>query len=201
MPKPPSEVPNFLIIAGPNGSGKSSAYERSVVELGGRSFRIINPDLFASRIAEHEKLPLDVANLEAVRRIESWLETSLLAGHTVGVETVLSTEKYRRLVELAKRVGHRFQLIYVMLNDPELNIKRIALRVAKGGHDVPPDKVRSRFQRSLAQLPWFLDQSDSAMIYDNSGAEPRLVGQREAGATSIDLEAPDALMAALGLQN
>lgn len=200
MANPPNEPPNFLIIAGPNGSGKSSAYERSIVELGGRSFPIINPDLFAGRIAALEGLGPAAANVEAVRRIEAWLETSILAGHTVGVETVLSTAKYRRLVELAKRIGYRFQLIYVMLDDPELNIERIAMRVRKGGHDVPPDKVRARYARSLTQLPWFLEQCDLAMLYDNSGAQPRLVGRREDGITSLDKDAPVNLMAALGLR-
>lgn len=201
MANTPSDAPHFLIIAGPNGSGKSSAYERSIVELGGRSFRIINPDQFASRIAKLERLDPTAANLAAVERIEEWLETSILAGHTVGVETVLSTAKYRRLVELAKRIGHRFQFIYVVLDNPDLNIQRIALRVSKGGHDVPPEKVRSRYKRSLAQMPWFLEQADIAMLYDNSSAQPRLVARRENGATSIDRDAPAALMAALGVQD
>jgi predicted ABC-type ATPase len=113
-----AERPHLLIIAGPNGSGKSSAYQASIAEVGGRSFRIINPDLLATSLVANRKLALPDANLEAVKRIEEWLETSILAGHTVGVETVLSTRKYRRLVELARANNYRFQLIYVLLDNP-----------------------------------------------------------------------------------
>lgn len=197
MPTPPSDQPAFLIIAGPNGSGKSTAYKKSIVALSGRSFRIINPDLFSARIAKLEQLEPQEANLEAVRRIESWLETSLLAGHTIGVETVLSTGKYRRLVTKAKTTGHWFQFVYVMLDDPERNIDRIRTRVANGGHAVPDDKVRARYFRSLAQLPWFLDHADQAFIYDNSGAIPRLIGEKTNAVTRVDRDAPLPLRTAL----
>jgi predicted ABC-type ATPase len=167
-----------------------------VVELGGRAFRIINPDLLALRIASAENLPSDAANIEAVQRIESWLETSILAGHTVGVETVLSTGKYRRLVEKAKSLGFEFQLIYVVLESVELNVRRVALRVRRGGHSVPEDKIRARHAKSLQQLAWFFNHADMAMIYDNSGATPRLIGEKKEGVSWIDVDAPADLIRA-----
>lgn len=167
------------------------------MELGGRAFRIINPDLLASRIAKLEGASSVDANLEAVRRIEDWLETSILAGHTVGVETVLSTGKYRRLVKKAKQVGFEIQFIYVLLESVELNVERVALRVRRGGHPVPEDKIRSRHANSLHQMPWFLENADLAMFYDNSGASPKLVGQKEAGMTWVDVDAPQDLIRAL----
>lgn len=186
------ESPSFLIIAGPNGSGKSSAYQDYQVSLAGRSFRIINPDLFARRIHDAEQLDLENANLQAVQRIETWLETSILAGHTVGVETVLSTAKYRRLVGLAKRLGFTFHLLYVVLDSPDRNVERVRIRVERGGHDVPEESIRKRYQRSLGQLPWFLDAADYALIYDNSGPAIRMIAKKERGEISLD---PDALPA------
>ncbi len=106
------------------------------------SIWIINPDELARRIAEQEDLPLQPANLEAVRRIESWLFTSLDAYQTIGVETVLSTDKYRRLVEHARKRGFSVSLIYVFLETAELNVERVATRVRKGGHAVPEDKIQ-----------------------------------------------------------
>ena len=197
MPARKSNPPRFLIIAGPNGSGKSTAYERSIVELRGRAFRIINPDFLAARIEAVENIPLEEANLQAVRRIEAWLETSILAGHSVGVETVLSTGKYRRLVERAKSLGFEIQLIYVLLNSVDLNVERVALRVQRHGHAVPEEKIRSRHKKSLAQLPWFLEQADLALMYDNSGASPRLVGQKSDEMSWVDVQAPRDLLDAL----
>lgn len=81
---------------------------------------------------------------------------------TVGVETVLSTPKYRRLVDKAKQLGFEVRLIYVLLDSPQRNIERVRLRVKKGGHAVPENKILERHARSLEQLPWFLDQADLA---------------------------------------
>jgi predicted ABC-type ATPase len=196
-PSPSVERPVFLIVAGPNGSGKSSAYQDADIEAFGRSVWIINPDLLAARIRDVEGLELDVANLEAVRRIESWLEASVLAHQTVGVETVLSTDKYRRLVSLAKTLGFEVRLIYVLLATPQLNVERVRLRVRKGGHAVPENKIVERYTKSLAQMPWFLEQADQAWLFDNSGATPRLIGKKLDGTISIDEGATPALVAAI----
>jgi predicted ABC-type ATPase len=189
LPSRSAEPPVFLIVAGPNGSGKSSVYQDTDVEAFGRSVWIINPDLLAARISEIEGLPLSAANLEAVRRIEAWLETSINAHQTVGVETVLSTPKYRRLVDRAKQLGFEVRLIYVLLDSPQRNIERVRLRVTKGGHAVPENKILERHTRSLEQLPWFLEQADQASLFDNSGATPRLIGEKRAGVIALDEDA------------
>ena len=192
-----AERPVFLVIGGPNGSGKSSAYENARVEFDSRTVWIVNPDLLASRIRDVESLPLEAANLEAVRRIERWLEASIQTHSSVGVETVLSTPKYRRLVEMAKRIGFEFWLLYVVLDTPALNVERVRLRVLKGGHAVPEDKIVERFGRSLGQLPWFLGEAERASLYDNSGAQPRLVGRKSDGEIRLDRSAPRVLTDAL----
>ena len=193
------ERPASWIVAGPNGSGKSSLYSNTEIEAFDQSIWIINPDLLTVRIQQVEKLSLLDANVQAVTRIEAWLEASINAHQTVGVETVLSTDKYRRLVQAAKVREFEFRLIYVMLESPDLNVERVRLRVAKGGHDVPEERIRGRWTRSLAQLPWVLDQADQAALFDNSGARPRLVGRKQAGQVLIDPEAPLALRQTLNL--
>jgi predicted ABC-type ATPase len=86
-----------------------------------------------------------------------------------------------------------------MLQSPDLNVQRVRLRVSKGGHDVSEEKIRARWDKSLAQLSWFLERADQAAIFDNSGAVPRLIGRKEEGAIVLDPQAPDALHVALGL--
>ena len=193
MPSVSPERPIFWIIAGPNGSGKSSAYQDASIEDSLRSVWIINPDLLTARIREVEGLPLRAANLHAVQRIEAWLEASIRAHQTVGVETVLSTGKYRRLVIEAKTRKFEIRLIYVILKSPALNIERVRLRVAKGGHDVLPEKIVARYARSLEQLPWFFAQADKALIFDNSedapNATPRLIAQKTANRIDLDTDA------------
>lgn len=144
-----------------------------------------------------EGLTLPEANRAAVERIETWLDASLDVHKSVGVETVLSTGKYRRLVTKAKSLGFAVWLIYVVLDTPERNIERVRLRVRKGGHDVPERKIRTRYVRSLTQFPWFLDQADEAWIYDNSGAQPRRIGEKSGGVIALDERALPAVVDAV----
>ena len=110
-----------------------------------------------------------------MRRIETWLYASIAAHQTVGVETVLSTDKYRRLVDHAHAHGFAVRMIYVFLKSADLNVERVRIRVSKGGHDVEESRIRERRQRSFEQLGWFLGAADRVDIFDNSGAEPSLV--------------------------
>jgi predicted ABC-type ATPase len=199
-----SVIPSLWLIAGPNGSGKSSLYGSDQNAIYGdtniadaaHSFWIINPDLLTLRIRSVEQRSTEEANLEAVRRIEAWLKASIDAHQSVGVETVLSTDKYRSLVLAAKEKGFEIRLVYVILRSPDLNIKRVQMRVKKGGHNVPVDKIRERWRRSLEQLPWFLDQADWALLFDNS-EELRLIGRKANGVVKLDPSAPAAIKDAI----
>ncbi|MDG2515079.1 AAA family ATPase [Sphingobium yanoikuyae] len=189
--------PRLWIVAGPNGSGKSTAYGRNDLVGFDGSVWIINPDLLTARLQKTEKLPLLDANLAAVQRIGTWLDASIRVHQTIGVETVLSSGKYRRLVELARSHDFEIHLIYVFLDSVEKQLKRIKQRVAKGGHDVPADKVRSRRERSFEQLSCFFYQADRAWVYDNSGAELELVAQKGDGKVRVKADAIPELLKAL----
>lgn len=189
--------PRLWIVAGPNGSGKSTVYGRNDLVGFDGSVWIINPDLLTVRLQETESLPLLDANLAAVQRIEAWLDASIRVHQTIGVETVLSSSKYRRLVEMARSHDFEVHLIYVFVDSVQEQLNRIRHRVAKGGHDVPADKVRLRRTRSFEQLEWFFYQSDRAWVYDNSGAELELVAQKGDGKVRVKSDAIPELLKAL----
>jgi predicted ABC-type ATPase len=180
------DKPKFWIVAGPNGSGKSSIYTDTDIEDFSGSVWIINPDLLTARIQEVERLKTRAANIAAVTRIYEWLEASIAAHQTIGVETVLSTDKYRALVLAAKAHGFEVRLIYILLKSVELSIERVRLRVGKGGHHVPTTKIRQRRERSLQQLPWFLRNADLAWIFDNSGAKPAQIARKIGNTIILD---------------
>ena len=187
-----------MIIAGANGSGKSTAYGQASIDAPTGSIWIINPDLLAQRIADHERLPLNPdANIAAVTRIETWLYASVAAHQTVGVETVLSTPKYRALVDRAHAEGFSVRLIYVFLETAELNVERVRQRVRKGGHDVAEASIRDRRRRSFEQLAWFFEHADHVDIYDNSAAEPKQVVAKTRGDLTVYGPLIEELLAAL----
>ncbi len=181
LPRPTPRKPDnpvFWIVGGPNGSGKSSLDDRTDIEGWGGSVWIINPDLLTAKIVEQESLALANANLAAVQRIERWLEASVESYQTVGVETVLSSRKYRRLVMMARERGFRVRMVFVLLRSVDMQLARIRQRVSDGGHDVPEDKVRARRKRSFEEFAWFADNVDDCYVFDNSLREPQLVAAR-----------------------
>jgi predicted ABC-type ATPase len=191
------ERPVLWIVAGPNGSGKSSLYNRTDIEGWGGSVWIINPDLLTAKIIEHEGSQTEVANLAAVQRIEAWLEASINTYQTIGVETVLSSPKYLRLVDLAHDKGFIVRMLYVVLNSVEAQYERVAIRVRTGGHDVPRGKIAARRTRSFEMLGEFFGKLDELFIFDNSGGEPDLIASKSAGALVALRTLPPDLLDAL----
>lgn len=177
------ENPVFWIVAGPNGCGKSTFYNRTDIEGWGGSVWIINPDLLARRIADQEGEDIQTANRFAVERMEVWLASSIEVHQTIGVETVLSTGKYRRLVKKAQLRGFEVRLVYVFVRDLAEQNRRIVARELAGGHHVPPEKVASRRERSFGQLAWFLRKCDTAYVFDNSGSKMKMAVQKPRGQT------------------
>lgn len=156
------EKPTILIFAGPNGSGKTTATRRLPV------FGVyVN--------ADDLKREYDLTDLEAAQQADS-LRHKLLEGRKdFSFETVLSTERNLLLLQEAKKRGYEVQGIYVLTCNENINVARVQARRAKGGHDVPEDKVRARYHRALALLPRLIDLCDKILVYDNSDDEPLLV--------------------------
>ena len=72
------------------------------------------------------------------------------------------------LLRRAKDEGFFIKSVFVLTNNPKINILRVENRVEKGGHGVPRDKIKSRYYRSLKMLPLLVELSDICHVYDNS---------------------------------
>jgi predicted ABC-type ATPase len=86
-------------------------------------------------------------------------------------ETVMSSPDKVQFLREAKAAGYRTYLYYVATRNPSINIDRVLNRVSLGGHPVPADKVRARYERSLEGLLDAIRATDRAYIFDNSGDE------------------------------
>lgn len=93
----------------------------------------------------------------------------ILSNRSFTFETVMSSPDKVRLLEKARQHGYRTYLYYVATDDPIINISRVKYRVRTGGHDVPVDKISSRYYRSLDLLPEAVKHTNRAYIFDNSG--------------------------------
>lgn len=166
--------------------------------------RFVNPDshtldlLTAQGYSGFGATPPDVLAVlfrQSADAVYKDLSAALQAGEAVGVETVLSTPKYRPLVSQVTEAGGFVGLVFVFLASPELAVQRVATRVARGGHDVPADKIAQRWHRSLVELAWFAKHATAFFVFDNSNSDtavaPPLVAHGMLGRlTSLRDDAP-----------
>lgn len=83
-------------------------------------------------------------------------------------ETVFSHESNLDIMREAREAGYKVYLYFVSTESPEINEFRVKLRVAQGGHDVPVEKIRTRYFRSLKLLPKAIQLSYQVFCFDNS---------------------------------
>jgi len=173
--------PEFWLVAGPNGAGKTTCVQKEPISniLPAVSFH--NPDdraLEKLRTRGYQGFadaPLDVQTgcfIEAADEVFAALEKAILQDGSVGVETVLSSEKYRPLVESEARKQGFVGLIYIALSSASLAKERVAARVQRGGHDIPEGKIEQRWNRSLKNLTWFAQKATAFWVIDNSDSNP-----------------------------
>ena len=163
--------PIVLVFAGPNGSGKTTVWRKL-------------PEFGAYINADDLKKEYDLSDLEAAQQAEALRNTLLNLGKDFSFETVLSTERNLHLLEKAKANGYEVQCIYVLTCNENINVARVKVRHMAGGHDVPEDKIRLRYHRTLALLPRLISVCDKILIYDNSDI-PRLIFRQENGYTDV----------------
>jgi predicted ABC-type ATPase len=162
----------LYVLAGVNGAGKSSL-GGAAIHAGGAEF--FNPDVAAARLREQQPgLSAEQANGLAWTLGRRGLEKALAEGLTYAFETTLGGKSITRLLLDGARAGAEVHVWYAGLATPELHLKRIAARVAAGGHDIPETKVRERFDASRANLVKLMPHLASLRVYDNSiEADPR----------------------------
>jgi len=162
--------PLLVVFAGPNGSGKSTLAEE--LRAGDPGF----PSLYinADGIAKRKKIGAIEAAVEAARlRAEA-----IARRRSFATETVLSTREKIDLLRDAKTAGYEIVLLYITTQSRKINAKRIETRVAMGGHDVPPEKISGRYDRSMTLLAEPLKLADVASVFNNSFEQPLLIAEK-----------------------
>ncbi len=166
-------MPDLYIIGGPNGAGKTTTALRIFPRLGVRAF--INADIIA-----HGLSPLDVegAAREAGRIMLAEMERHLARGDDFALETTLASRTLAPFVRRCQDAGYRFILIYVWLRDADLAVERVAKRVKSGGHNIPYEVIRRRYERGLKNFfDLYSPLADSWTVLDNTGETTLFVAQ------------------------
>jgi predicted ABC-type ATPase len=158
--------PRIYVLAGVNGAGKSS--------IGGAAFRAFGGDYFnpdeAARalITAHRGLDPAQANGLAWGQGRELLERAIAGRLDFAFETTLGGNTIPRLLREAAAQGIEVRIWYVGLASVELHIARVRARVRRGGHDIPEEAIRRRYQHSRLNLIHLLPHLAALRVYDNS---------------------------------
>lgn len=151
--------PEIVIFAGPNGSGKSTFTQ------------LLKPPMDYINADEIKKY-LKCSDLEAAQLAEKQREEHLGQMKEFCFETVLSTERNLNLLKKAKEKGYFIRCYYILTADPMINVWRVKARVESGGHDVPEEKIVTRYDKALLLVKELIKVCDICHIYDNSASRP-----------------------------
>ena len=162
-----------VVIAGPNGAGKSTAAPYLLRGALGVA-RFVNADTIARGLDAFE--PESVA-FAAGRIILDRLQELGERGIDFAFETTLASRTFAPRIRLLKRQGYAFHLVFLYLPTADMAVSRVADRVRHGGHDVPEEVVRRRYDRGLRNFfELYRPLADTWWLYDNySDDVPSLV--------------------------
>lgn len=154
-----NKKPMLFVIAGPNGSGKSTITGY---------FEKLGVYTNADDIVKTMKM----SNEEAAKLTDSMRYASIEKKEDFSFETVLSSQYKIDILIQAKKADYFIKCIFVLTNDPFINVARVETRVALGGHDVDKDKIIYRYEKSLNNIKKLIEICDILHVYDNTGDNP-----------------------------
>jgi predicted ABC-type ATPase len=164
------QKPILVVFAGPNGSGKTSLAQSAYANSRSLPRLYINADSIAK--------DLSIDAYKAALEAEKLRNNAVAAGISFVMETVMSTPDKVELMREAKRKRYRIHLEYITTQNPVINVARVHNRVLDGGHDVPEEKIVSRYERSMKLLSQAAAIVDIAVIYDNSSIKAVRIAEK-----------------------
>ncbi len=150
------------ILSGGNGAGKTTFYN---LFLAPRGIKLVNADILARAINPDNP---EAVSYDAAHVAERIRQKLLEQGVSFCFETVFSHVSKIDFVANARGRGYEIILVYIHLATAELNEARVFQRVTEGGHQVPPDKIRSRIPRTMKHIATVLPLVSEARLLDNS---------------------------------
>jgi predicted ABC-type ATPase len=165
---------NLYIIAGCNGAGKTTVSFTILPEIiNCREF--VNADEIAKGLSPFQ--PENVA-LEAGRIMLERINHLIRSNRSFAFETTLATKSYAAKIREAKEKGYTVTLLFFWLQNYDLAIERVRVRVKEGGHDIPEEVIKRRYLRGVENLfKMYLPIADGALIFDNSEGMSELIAK------------------------
>ncbi len=108
--------------------------------------------------------------IQAGRIMLNRIDELIAAKENFAIETTLATRSYQQIIKEAKDGGYKVSLLYFWLNDVNLAIRRVNLRVKAGGHNIPVEIINRRYFAGIKNLlNIFIPIVDNWIVMNNSG--------------------------------
>ncbi len=164
------------ILAGPNGAGKTT-FANEFLPIEAECLNFINADLIAQGLAPFQPSKMAV---EAGRLMIQHINDCVKKNESFAFETTLSGKGYIKKINEWKKNKYEIILYYLKLPSAEFAIERVKLRVALGGHNIPEQDIRRRFERSWENFnSHYKSLADSWIVFDTSGNLPIILEESE----------------------
>jgi predicted ABC-type ATPase len=165
-------LPDCIIIAGPNGVGKTT-FAREFLPREGSCSIYVNADLIAAGLSPFDP---SMADIRAGRLMLEEIALYVRRRKSFAFETTLSGRTHARRIPRWQSLGFQVKLIFLSLTDVRIAIERVRIRVRQGGHSVPEDVIRRRYETGWRNFNGvFKNLVDTWVLYDNSGDRPVLM--------------------------
>lgn len=162
----------IVMIAGPNGSGKTT-FAREFLPNEANCPIFINADLIAAGLSPFSP---ESAAIKAGRLMLQTIDENFAKGNNFALETTLSGLGYSRAIPQWQKAGYLVKLIFLELPDVQTAVDRVAARVAQGGHNIPTDVIRRRFDVGIQNFQKiYKPLVDVWLHFDNAGDVPELI--------------------------
>lgn len=175
---PDEGEPEIVVLAGTNGAGKSSVGGEALRQAGGEYF---NPDEVSRHLRQADpRLSRREADIRAWHIGRHFLERAIEKRFRFAFETTLGGKTITGLLLKAANVGMPVRVWYVGLKSVELHLDRVRKRAARGGHSIPEERIRDRYDASRENLVRLLPHLTELKLYDNSRERDPTKGLRPA---------------------
>ncbi len=165
----------LFIISGCNGAGKTTASYTILPELLDCD-EFVNADEIAKGLSPFRS---ESAAIQAGRLMLERINKLISKGQDFAFETTLATKSYRDFVLKAKKKGYHITLLFFWLRSSDLAVKRVETRVKEGGHNIPEEVIRRRYDNGLKNFFGIFEPIvDEWMFIDNSGEPYEIIARK-----------------------
>ncbi|MBQ3207267.1 MAG: zeta toxin family protein [Bacteroidales bacterium] len=167
-------MPRLYIISGCNGAGKTTASYSLLPEMLNCT-QFVNSDEFAKGLSPFNP---EKASIQASRYMLMKIRYLLKRYQDFAVETTLATRTLLKTVRMAQDAGYTVTLMYFWLKSPELAVERVHARVEAGGHNIPEETIRRRYQVGIDYFfHYYAPVCERWILADNSQIPFRVIAE------------------------